>query len=259
MDHEIFWRKKLLLTLCAMFDVFLWNIGNCKRGKLFRWVRWENNVTCPPNDCRVIDAFFFSLSSFSTFIFSYFISSSFLLFCDYYLNDYRAKDAPPALDSRRSPLQTSQKCSWKYLLNIFEEENNYLDNFHLNAWFQLGELKINGDWELAANWTKSALKESRIVLMEFRHCPPPLQTNFGKTLIWSRSLITKKLKESRIVLMEFRHCPNPQTELRRSKSLIENLVFVAKPPRAMIKELRIHFFSTPSRRFRTARNLKLFG
>ena len=34
------------------------------------------------------------------------------------------------------------------------------------------------------------------------------------------------------------------------------LVFVAKPPRAMIKELRIHFFSTPSRRFRTARNLE---
>ena len=90
---------------------------------------------------------------------------------------------------------------------------------------------------------------------------PPSWENWKSMVIGSQQAIGQKSaqKESRIVLMEFRHCPNPQTELRRSKSLIENLVFVAKPPRAMIKELRIHFFSTPSRRFRTARNLKLFG
>ena len=71
-------------------------------------------------------------------------------------------------------------------MDIFEGENIYLDNFHLNAWFQLGELKINGDWELAANWTKSALKESRIVLMEFRHCPPHQTPAFPKRMIFQK-------------------------------------------------------------------------
>ena len=32
-DRKVFWKNVLLSTVCAMFDVFLKNIGNCKRGK----------------------------------------------------------------------------------------------------------------------------------------------------------------------------------------------------------------------------------
>ena len=52
-DRKVFWKNVLLSTVCAMFDVFLKNIGNCKRGK-FSDGFGGNYVSCHQNDCRAI-------------------------------------------------------------------------------------------------------------------------------------------------------------------------------------------------------------
>ena len=123
---------------CLMFSskiLEIANVGNFQMGLV------ENYVSCHQNDCRTIGPSLsfstfppLSLDFFNLFFFVVItrnlilpLSLSFpnliqfvLLIFVIYLDDCRAVDALPALDSRRSPLQTSQKCSWKYIfLDIF--------------------------------------------------------------------------------------------------------------------------------------------
>ena len=60
------------------------------------------------------------------------------------------------------PENTLFQCR-KIQIFIFKHHKSAPENtlFHLNAWLgsQLRELKINGDWEVAANWRKKCTVE----------------------------------------------------------------------------------------------------